>query len=1016
MVSAKSIIRVSTAIAVIMAGAMFFSSTADAAVSITVVEPQAPFVEENVGVHLVIAKSIGEGVFLEPSGATFLASGGTGPGDYEWRLGGTGAGGSIDTTSGTTVKYRSPSSITGTSFNIDTLTLQRVSDPADTVSIQIYVYRTVTITAPAAPQFLVAGGVTMPVTAAGGTGVFRYEITDSQPATGVASVDPVTGVVTATGAGTVKVRARDVRFGKFDVDNGFRSDADAFPSIAVLDGITIDTQGVIGLHPHQVVQFTASGGMNKGYRWSASDGVITLLDGRYTAPMVADAEYLDVTITAYDAVFNASSDNPIYNQTTVRVYGAVVVPLPEGYDAADASTWPLMPASGGTFSVSAAGGTGAYDWTATNTSVPGAAAIDVGSGPTARIDVDALFSQGGAGVYVVTARDAALPDLAVSSVYVRMPVRITPFNGSFTGANLVSFSVVGTDAVFDWVETGVSGKAVATGTTGTFAPQRGNTTNFDLGKAAVKLTGPANFRVKATTSDAALVDAGLGTAITDVLVAVPVYDLTITVCDAATGVGLAGAEVIYMGTGQTLTAADDTGAVTFTGLLETGGQFEFAAVKTGYYPKVITVKGISAPGTLKVNLWGNTGAATVGGRITPAGPGTTVQIFDDEGSPLKDGGGNPVTIPVDPASGAYTAQFAGTFTGPYDVVATRFGFVTNVFDQAGVARSVAIGANDADIAMVPETRIAVANQTTGPAYVTTISATPAFTGQTGEIAVFEGTDGTGENITSAFVFNQGVYTAAQAVSVPVAGQVRSIYVRADTSTTGRKANSGYFAERGFSVVAGLPDTPTVEGVINAGTGGTVQTGGGATKVFVPIGGVRAGGNVTVSITEIDNAVAGVPGIAGAKLMEINLISNASGKAVGDEDIEEVFITASFDPSVVPYGSLEDGSWVIYHADNLGDMMAGKMTPVPTSQIVPEVNYDVGRVMFSVSGTSVFGIGAASGSAAAGGGGGGGGGCFISTAGVLPRGGFGALMIGAIIVVLGVIGRYRRQLFRQKSTN
>jgi hypothetical protein len=137
---------------------------------------------------------------------------------------------------------------------------------------------------------------------------------------------------------------------------------------------------------------------------------------------------------------------------------------------------------------------------------------------------------------------------------------------------------------------------------------------------------------------------------------------------------------------------------------------------------------------------------------------------------------------------------------------------------------------------------------------------------------------------------------------------------------------------------------------------------------------------TIAIIEADASDAGATQITGSEIVEV-VMMDQSGEEVDNSEIERIEITIKFDPTIVTPGTLEAGTYVIYQANSLADMVAGSATAVPASQIIQPIDYVNGYVTFWVNHLSAFGIGGSSSSVVAGGGSSSG--CFIETIGNDP---------------------------------
>jgi hypothetical protein len=649
-----------------------------------------------------------------------------------------------------------------------------------------------------------------------------------------------------------------------------------------------------------------------------------------------------------------------------------------GYDENNKDTWPLLAGENVTFTASSSGGTGIYNWEIED-STGATVATSAASAAAYDVDVEDLFDNYGAGAYTVYAQDANYGDLNPSSFKIRIPMRIEPMTGSYEDSEQVDYEATGGSGDFMWVVTNSAGTAIATETIGAFTDPSGETAadnTLDLSQAATKLTAPQTFRVKATTDDEALVAAGLESVITGAQVVVPVYDLTIQVNNSDGGAALDGVVITAAWDGSTETT-DGSGQATFNGLQATGVTYAFTAVSDGYLSKAFTVTDITTMYTVTLEAINGT-PATISGTIllngTPGGTGIYVKLMDDfMDSYLADSEGQTVKVLANSTTGDYSLTFDRDVFNyqSYIVVAERYGYVTNLDEMAGVADGVFPG-NTVNIDLQPVTKISVALSADPSGFTFTISATPSFDGTAGEIKVYRGTSAAGTDVTAGLTPGGDNYQYN--ASLPAAGQSASIYVQADTSTDYPDASRYYFARKTVTYVNGLENAGTATGSATSTGGGTAGTAG--TRVEVPIGGLLTPESCTIAITEVTGS--GASGITGSGLVDVTITGDDSGEEIGDELIQQIFITISFDPAVVPVGSLEAGTWRIYQAGSLADMLAGNKTAVPVDQLVAPGDYVNGKVTFWVTHLSTFGIGAVTSS----GGGttsGGGGGCFIATA-------------------------------------
>ena len=316
------------------------------------------------------------------------------------------------------------------------------------------------------------------------------------------------------------------------------------------------------------------------------------------------------------------------------------------------------------------------------------------------------------------------------------------------------------------------------------------------------------------------------------------------------------------------------------------------------------------------------------------------------------------TVTASPTTGAYTLNFDLNLNaaGPYTVFAYQPGFITTQTENQGVATA-AVNTAGNNIAMTPVTMLSATSQLFGGNAQFNITATPAFNGAAGEIQVFAGVDATGADVTASLVWTGTGYQYS--VPAPAVGETVSIFVRADTSAS-RSAGAGYFVSRGFSYVTGLMGASQGTVPNPSVTGGSATSNTGNVTVTIPSNGLTgpAMANVQVNIEEYDATQAGMPTMGGSPLLfDVTLIDPANGQVVSNTNIAQIFITLSFDPSVVAQGTFESGAAKIYQATDMAALLAGQGLPVPVQQIV-NVDYVAGKVTFWVSHLSAFGVGAA----------------------------------------------------------
>ena len=947
--------------------------------SIQVNTPAAPFVDVT-GVHLVTSAST-------PTTATFVGVGGT-SGQYQWALAGVGT---IDSTTADTITYTAPATITGAS-QTGTLTLTSASDGALTDTITITVYNPVAVTWPTAAVGIATGDNTKVVTASGGTGTYKFESSDVTKAT----VNADTGAITPVAAGTITVKVRDATYGDFAVVNGFLA---VTPNIQIVAPIVVS--GPAAVDTAGTATYICTGGTG-AVNWTADSGSITAA-GVFTAPAVASGS-VTVKITATDQVYSDIKD-----EYTVTVFGsAAIKEIQEKFpDYVDGQplTYPKL-TSGLTLTLSAVDATRNYDWVVTDWD--GNVVDDQTTGAsTFVLDPDDLFAASGAGVYTVTLTDKDNPDLAPATLKVRVPMQFfsTKYDpadsGTYTAPPDASdtYFVEGGPAanVYMYAIYDLAGALVADGVYGTFTDA--SPTNEDnVFTFAAGLTSLTSYRVKvsldATSADpdaARLIAAGLGEVWSGIFRIVPVVTFAGVVLEVDEVTPIAGATVTatFDPTLTDTTIAD--GSFSIPGIELTGATYSFVVAKTGYIDKIVS--GTEIPDDAEIILEPLGTGGTISGTVAlsddpvPYASGTVqVKAKTALGAYVQDSEGFDIVVLANATTGAYTFPIPADFTamGPFDLEFTKSGYI---FDEAaglGVLTGVALAAPNADITLYPSTVISIAatpQDTSAPAdgvfdqVLVTITAeaglAPArFDGTATEIEV---RDASNNVITLDAFASAGANTWS---FTHTAYENFTITVDADVSED-RDVDADYKATTTYSYVKSADQNETV--IANPSTtGGTATSPSGDNEVTIPPGGLTGDilGSVTVVIVESDAGEAGATAITGSEILEVYLVDQ-SGNRVTSGNIARIEIKLKFDPTVVTPGTLENGTYVIYQAATVNDLIAGNATPVPASQIVPEVDYTNGFVTFWVDHLSAFGIGPAP-AAQGGGGGGGGGGCFIDT--------------------------------------
>ena len=206
----------------------------------------------------------------------------------------------------------------------------------------------------------------------------------------------------------------------------------------------------------------------------------------------------------------------------------------------------------------------------------------------------------------------------------------------------------------------------------------------------------------------------------------------------------------------------------------------------------------------------------------------------------------------------------------------------------------------------------------------------------------------------------------------------TVVINADTSEDNDPA-VGYYASRAFSYVAGDTATTTAQVDVEAGSSGTetVTANSQTTKVEIPVGGLTEDATIVIKQVPKDDTTSTSTSASLTYVYEVTATDSAAGTELIDAEINWVEITLPIDLSVVSPGDLENGVFVIYHADSLATLEAGGGAAVSPDNII-STDYigdgSIGSVTFYVSNLSVFGIGTVTSTSTEGGSDG----CFVAT--------------------------------------
>jgi len=705
--------------------------------------------------------------------------------------------------------------------------------------------------------------------------------------------------------------------------------------------------------PHQTT-ITAIGATN--YTWSitSGNGVLSATSGE-TVTFTAPTSITEGTTGHQTQIQVQDTDNPeVTFGLTLTTYEPVTITnkLSEAVTLESGAT-------SATYTV--AGGGDTYTWELKDSS---GTVIDTATG--ASYSFAAPSTGAFAGVYTVTVTDNKE---FTDSFEVKIPIALTPNSKVFTetkldgSANPQDFTVTGASSDYTWeiLDSETATAEVATPADyGTWS----NSTATEIFTPA-NVTAIKKFYIRVTiTKDADLTESnGLNKRVFGPFTLIPVGTFTVTVSDSA-GVAIEGATVSvdYIDPNTSSQVADQTtdadGQTTFT-LPDAGGTFAYTVIATDY-----------------VNRETSSTAKAVAVTLEGIGDDTITGIVEDTTGTAKAGATVAAFQPSDVATqyqattagdGTYTINLpVGAPQSGWTVVAGLTGFVSkSQADQAvGVVDFTTTNGLQAKTTITSVTATVV-----GTTVQLDITANPAFTAASeADVSLIEG-NGTLAAATFAGGTVSIIYDTVEDFTV---------VIKADTSEDNDPA-VGYFASRAFSYVAA--DTATATGQVDIETGGsgtqTVTADAQSADVEVPIGGLEK--DATIVIKQVPKTTTATTTQASPTYVyEVTATDSSTGLELAAGDISRIEITLPIDLSVISPGDLENGIFVIYHADSLATLEAGGGTVVSTSNIIG-TDYigdgSIGSVTFWVDHLSVFGIGGG----AAGGGGGDDNNCFIATA-------------------------------------
>jgi hypothetical protein len=205
----------------------------------------------------------------------------------------------------------------------------------------------------------------------------------------------------------------------------------------------------------------------------------------------------------------------------------------------------------------------------------------------------------------------------------------------------------------------------------------------------------------------------------------------------------------------------------------------------------------------------------------------------------------------------------------------------------------------------------------------------------------------------------------------------SLAIRADTSED-FNPNSGYWSDHTFEYVVNNNVKASSQTKLDKNGGNaSLKANNQTAKAEIPAGGVTAE-ETTVTIEQLQTAGGETPTYA----YEITAYDDQTGMELTDDEINYIEITLPIDLAVVNPGDIENGTVVIYHAEDFYTLEENGGSIVPDADII-STDYigdgQTGSVTFSVDHLSVFEVGSSVTSSITAAAGGGGGGCFIATA-------------------------------------
>ena len=824
----------------------------------------------------------------------------------------------------------------------------------------------------------IADDITLQFNAVGGKGAQNSDYTWT--------VDPITaGTIDANGLFTPAAGDGVRTFKAIATDKTYTNISAQSVTVTVTDSIKINPAATTVFESASAAYtYTATGGSDEpNYLWTLSNtaaGTINATTGIFI-PATVETGIQTTTIVATDRTFSYIFDEV----TNVTVFGEISITKPDNYNENDQKTYPIVAGIGTTYNATAEGGPAGeeFAWSVKDT------LHTTDTGNTFAVDADYLLNNYGAGVYtVIAAKSTGTP----AEIKIRIPMRFvaTKFaeadkkdSGNYNDTQGTdTYTIIGGPAtsVYNYNAFNLNSVEVTDENCGSFTDvsptDMDNVFNFKQGINAM-----ASFKVKVALdkdqydSDAnvkRLVDAGLDTLWSGIFRVVPIVFYSGTVVDSD-GAFIDDVMVVCTSDIDKIDATNVNGEFIITGFSNIGVTYKFFIQKDGYVDRIVTSNEIEAGDIVLESLGAGSdvidGTVTLSDDAAPYKSGTVeIKVKTEAGDYIKDGSGNIITSLANPEDGEYRFPVPSYYAdaASFTVEAKKTGYIFDEDAGLGVLTEVALGAENAHLTLRPVTIITVTGTAedvepdgTNDQVLVKITAEAGlahdnFDETAAEIKV-EDLDGNAVVPEPAYNGEDNSYSFTHD-----SYENFTITVYADVSEDVRDVDTDYKATKSWTYVKSATATATTVVANPNTTGGTASSGSGDTDVNLPPGGLTGDilSSVTIAIVEADASDAGATQITGSEIVEI-VMTDATGDNVPNTDIQRIEITIKFDTSVVTEDALEAGTYVVYYASTMADMIAGNATAIPASQIILPVDYANGFVTFWVNHLSVFGIGSSS---------------------------------------------------------